>query len=192
MAGIADQHVAAVLGRDRAPRRGRATHRPPPADAHAVNAGQSVPITSARPFAAATAACMRAPRSPSGWRASATPNFCAHRCKQRMALVRRAPECHRTERRGLRGCHRALDQPRLQRCRAIGAERRDEPGLRNAGQRRLGQHRDCDPLSRRAGHSRSGARALPAPRRGNGRAAAATSAGWCGRRRARPSAGRRW
>src|SRR5262249_1922900 len=46
-----------------------------------VSAGQSVPITSAGAFAAAIAASIRVPRSPSPWRASATPRCAPIACR---------------------------------------------------------------------------------------------------------------
>ena len=71
----------------------------------------------------------------------------------RVAFIRRGPQRHRADRRrSRRGLDSALDQACLQGGGAVGAEHRDEPGLGKARDRRLGEDRDRDRLNR--GHSR--------------------------------------
>ena len=65
-----------------------------------------------------------------------------------------------------RGRDRALGQPLLQHGRRMRADRRDQPGLGSAGNRRLRHDGDGDGASARAGHSRRRARARPDRHRG--------------------------
>ena len=91
---------------------------------------------------------MRAPRSPSGWRASVTPRR-AQRLETRHGVS--SGVVHTVTgpiAGGAGGIDGAFDQARLQPRRAGGAQHRNEPRLGEACHRRLRQHRDRDRLSR--------------------------------------------
>lgn len=107
--------------------------------------------------------------------------------EQRVANVRRAMQLDAAEIRMQGERYGAFDQPRLEACRALLAEQRNEAGLRAPGLRRF---REDDQRYVRRG-SRIGAQVRPALRRRNTQGATATSAKPFAARRSAASAARK-
>ena len=168
----ADQHIAAVLGRDQHRVGACAQHVCGRAQMPGVNAGQSVPMTRAGPLrrrappacgrrdrrraGAPSARAKRAARSrKEGWLWSGVAHSVTGPMSAAMAVA--------TARSIRRACN-------------VGgaglAEHRNQPGLGKARNWRLGEDRDGDRLI----HNRIAAPAPPDPPRKNRRAAGATSA----------------